>query len=205
MVTLLVAALVLGAASPAAAKKKKKKPKDAEELFNPLLGVEYSHWLVGPIVEIASADEVWAFLDLISDEEAVSFVEDFWKQRNEGTGFFEESPQQLFDKRAVEADKRFTEGSLPGRRTDRGTIYILFGEPEEVEYSTPDRIDEPTLEIWKYPEDAEAGLTDEPPKKSYRFVEVGGSTVLYNASSKLKREMEDRRKPKRLRISSPGR
>ncbi len=189
----LVAAVALQAA-PAEAKKKKKKDRDAEELFNPLLGVEYAHWLVGPIYRIASEEEISGYLDLIDDEEAKSFVEAFWKKRNEGTGFFEDSPEEIFAKRAESADSRYTEGALPGRRTDRGTIFIVYGEPEEVEYESSEKVGGPTQEVWKYSKEAEEGLDGESPKKEYRFIEVGGHTVFFNQRSAQRREFEDRRK-----------
>ena len=98
-------------AAPAAAKK----PKDPEELFNPILGVNYSHWLVGPVVEIATEDEVEAYLLLVDDEGAKAFIDAFWEKRAEGVALFTKPPRQLFDERAAEADKRFSEGASPGR------------------------------------------------------------------------------------------
>ena len=191
---LAVALAVLVLTAPAAAKKKKSP--DPEELFNPLLGIEYSHWLVGPIAEIADEAEVEEYLELVDDGEAASFIEAFWQRRNEGTGFFEETPQQLFEKRAEEADKRFTVGAFPGRRSDRGTIYILFGEPEEIDHPQPKKVGEPTLEVWKYPKDAAAGLGGEKPKTTYRFIRVGDQTFFYTAASAQRRAIEDRRHPR---------
>ena len=79
----LVVSLVF--APPVLAKKKKdKRPKDVSELFNPLLGLDYSHWLVGPIADIATLKEIERYLALASDEEAQSFIDAFWDQRAEG-------------------------------------------------------------------------------------------------------------------------
>lgn len=194
-----LAAAVALLAAPAEAKKGKKKDRDPEELFNPLLGIEYAHWLVGPIYEMASEEEIAAYLDFVDDEEAKAFIEAFWKERNAGTGFFEDSPEESFSQRAHVADGRYTEGALPGRRTDRGTTFILYGEPEEIEYESSDKVGGAPLEVWKYPEDAEAGLHGETPKKSYRFIEVGGHTVFYNQQALQRREIEDRRKLRKPR------
>ena len=190
----LLATLLLALLLVPAAEAKKKKPADPEELFNPLLGVEYSHWLVGPIVEIASEAEIEEYLGLVDDQEAAAFIEAFWQRRSAGTGFFEESPQELFTQRALEADKRYTVGAFPGRRSDRGTIYILHGEPEEIDYPKPTKVGEPTLEVWKYPKDAGPGLGGEKPKHTYRFIRVGDQTYFYSAGARQRREMEDRRK-----------
>ena len=35
---------------------------------------------------------------------------------------------------AREADKRYTEGTFVGSRTDRGTIYVLHGDPDHSEF-----------------------------------------------------------------------
>ena len=160
-----------------------KKPKDPEELFNPLLGVDYSHWLVGPVVEMASEKEVEAYLGLTSDEEARAFITGFWAERNQGTAVFKKTPEDLFRLRVEEADKRFSEGTYPGSRTARGTVLILYGEPEKISFESPQKVGYPPLEVWEYPKDAEKGLDDERPKRRYRFVEVGESTVLFTGQN----------------------
>ncbi|MEO1366965.1 MAG: GWxTD domain-containing protein, partial [Acidobacteriota bacterium] len=101
---------ILAVAFPAQAKK----PTDPDDLFNPLLGPDYSHWMVGPLVEMATEDEVEAFLLLVSDEDARTFVERFWDARNAGAEVFTKTPQQIYEARAEDADKRFTEGAYPG-------------------------------------------------------------------------------------------
>ncbi|MEM7353632.1 MAG: GWxTD domain-containing protein [Acidobacteriota bacterium] len=168
-----------------------KKPVDAENLFNPLLGVEYSHWLVGPIFQIASDKEVEEYLGLISDEDAARFIEQFWEHHNKDTELFKKSPEQLFEQRAEKADSRYSEGTLPGRLTDRGTIYVLFGEPEDIEYQSSELLDGPSIEIWQYGKEAGKGLNGEKPKKAFRFHQVGDSTVFFTNSAS---EREARRR-----------
>ncbi|MEO1083690.1 MAG: GWxTD domain-containing protein [Acidobacteriota bacterium] len=170
----LVILSVLIVALPAHAKK----PTDPDDLFNPLLGPDYSHWMVGPLVEIATEDEVDDFLLLASDEDAQAFVEGFWQRRNAGTEVFTKTPQQIYEARAAEADKRYTEGAYPGRRTDRGAILILYGEPESIEFESPRKVDDPPLEVWRYKK-REKGLDGEKPKKQYRFVDLGRTVVRY--------------------------
>lgn len=170
-----------------------KKPAELEDLFNPLLGVEYSHWLVGPIYHMASGAEVDAYLDLVSDEEAASFIEDFWRQRNVDTPVFQETPQDIFQQRSEEANKRFSENAFPGQRTDRGTIYILYGEPESVTYESPRKVGDRTMEVWTYGKDGEAGLDGVRPKKTFRFVEIDGSTVFFTGQQLKPRDRLRRR------------
>lgn len=172
--------LLLLSGGPLAAKK----PVDPDELFNPLLGVEYSHWLVGPIVQIASEKEVEEYLSLTSDEEAAAFIKAFWDRRNADTPIFQKTPRQIYDLRSEEADKRFTEAAYPGHRTDRGTILILYGEPEEIVFESPQKVGHPTLEVWKYGSDSEPGLDGEKPKKRYRFYKDGELTVFYTGQKR---------------------
>lgn len=174
---IVAAAVLLLLAATAAARDKK--PSDPEELFNPLLGIEYSHWLVGPIADVATAGEIEAYLALASDQEAARFIEQFWGRRAEGYGFFDKKPHQIFEERAAEADKRFTEGAVPGRRTDRGRTWVVYGEPEEVTFEKDRDERVPTLEVWRYPKDAKEGLGGERPKRSYRFIEVDGAKVFF--------------------------
>ncbi|MEM1205748.1 MAG: GWxTD domain-containing protein [Acidobacteriota bacterium] len=195
---LSLAVVVLWAWVGAAAVPAKKKPKSPEDLFNPMLGVEYSHWLQGPIFEIATAQEVEDFLLITSDDEAQAFVDRFWDSRDpkgSGVDFFAKKPRQIFDERSVEADKRFSEGAYPGRRTDRGSVLIVYGEPEDIEFEAPRRVGDPTLEVWKYPKDSEKGLDGEKPKKQYRFVRIGEKTVRYTGQP-LRRDPRDRLRPR---------
>ncbi len=174
---ILVLALLAGAAWA-------KKPSAAEDLFNPFLGVEYSYWLVGPIAIIASEDEIRTFLALQDDTAAKAFVENFWKTRNQGTEPFKKTPQQLFEQRAAEADRRFSERTYPGRRTDRGAIFTVYGEPEKIVFESPQTTTGYTLEVWNYPKKPEPGLDGEKPKRLYKFVEISGHTVFFRNQSK---------------------
>lgn len=202
LLVLVALTLVALTVTPADAKKKKnKKPTDPIELFNPLLGLDYSHWLVGPIVEIATVEEVETYLALTNDEEASAFVASFWAKRAEGLSFFDKKPQQIFQERSAEADKRFSEGETPGRQTDRGKVWILYGEPSEVEFKEPREVKAPTLEAWTYGENIEEGLDGEKPKTLYRFVDVDGAKVFY---TNQKRRPDHFRRLERLRSDRGG-
>ncbi len=186
----VLVALVLVAAVPAAAKKKAKEVPSAEELFNPMLGVDYSHWLVGPIVLMASEKERRDYLSLTSDAEAETFVAAFWAKRNEDSPVFQDTPQEIFAARVAEADKRFTEAVYPGSRTDRGLRFVLYGEPESITFEEPERVGDPTPELWTYAKDAPLGLDGAKPERSYRFIKDGEFTVVFNEH--IRRKMRQR-------------
>lgn len=156
----------------------KKKQRSREELTNFLLGPEMSIWLVGAIGRIASDEEIDAYLRLTSDEDAAAFIDEFWAGRRAPESVWPAAqPQGLYETRAREADRRFGEGARQGRRSDRGVIHVLYGEPEEVKYEVSSRPGQDSIEVWVYGKKAEKGLDGERPKRYYYFVKKGEYTV----------------------------
>lgn len=146
-------------------------PPSDEQLSNIRLGPEYSQWLVGPIVRMSSHDEVDGYLALREDAAAAAFIDAYWARRGAAV-------RRLFDERAEEADRRFSEGGYAGRRTDRGAIFVLHGEPKEIKFEPAEFIDEPASEVWLY-ETTELGLNGKPPMSVYRYAKLGELTVFY--------------------------
>jgi GWxTD domain-containing protein len=162
-----------------AAKKKKKKKQSAEQLTNFLLGPRYSQWLVGAIARMATEAEVESYMSLTSDDQATAFVEEFWASRGSGESVWPpvDTPQSIFETRAKEADTIYSEGPRRGRQSDRGAIFILYGEPEEVKYELSSRPNQGPIEVWIYPQSAEAGLDGKQPERFYYFTKQGDYTV----------------------------
>ena len=158
------------------------------EAINPFLGPGYSQWLVGPIARIATAEEMDAYLALRDDAAAAAYIEAFWERRDPAPARPDNPLRKSFEERAAEADRRYTESGYSGRRTDRGTIYILFGEPEKTDYEISPHPDDPPIEVWFYPSDAEPGLSGERPAQTYRFIKRRDVTTFYTP-----RSLEDRR------------
>lgn len=96
------------------------------------LSEQDTDWLHGVVPDIITEEERRAFLDLSTNEERDQFKEDFWQRRNPNP----ESPENTFKeehyRRLAYADEHFASG-IPGRKTDRGHIYILWGPPDEIE------------------------------------------------------------------------
>jgi GWxTD domain-containing protein len=157
----------------------------AEELTNPRLGPQYSQWLVGPISRLATPSELDAFAALGDDAAAQAFVERFWEARDPSADRPGNPVREAFDSRAAEADKRYSEAGYLGRRTARGTIYVLFGPPGDVDYQIPPDPRDPPIEVWEYTEDVSAGLSGERPARFYRFIKRGDVTVYYIPRSRL--------------------
>lgn len=195
--------LVVSLALPAGAAKRKKsklpKRRPVEELINPLVGPVLSTWMVGAISWMANKDEVDRYLVLTEAAAAAVFVEDFWKRRDPEPRFEANPNRELFEERLVEAEKRFREAGVAGHRSDRGTVYVLYGEPEKVEFEFAEEAGDPPVEEWFYETDSEVGLDGRQPQKRFRFSKVGGVTVFHrrSVSTNRSRTLRDLRRPPR--------
>ncbi len=176
----VAASLLLASPAAMAAKGKPRKP---DELINVLLSPGYAQWLVGPIHRIASQEEVEAYLAIPDDDQARRFIDEFWSRRPGTTGIPGLSLRQLFLDRAEEADKRFTEAAYPGRRTDRGAIHVIYGEPREVRYERPRRQREAPIEVWVYDQETTVGIDGSRPERAYHFQKRGDLTSFARPSS----------------------
>jgi len=148
--------------------------------LNPLLGPRYSRWLEGAIGRIASKSEREEYLRLDNDQAAEDFIGDFWSKPEH------ELIREIYQKRAKEADRNFTEAQVDGRRTDRGMVFILYGQPKEVEFEEFRDVDEPPVLLWRYDRRRSGiGLDGERPAKTFRFVKAGDLTRLFRKGDPL--------------------
>ena len=117
--------------SSASTTNKKESKKRAKQLVKEL-GPAYGSWLRDEVPDIITEDEHRAFRGLSTNEEREQFIEIFWNRRNPEP----ESPTNAFReehyRRLAYADEHFASG-IPGRKTDRGRIYIIWGRPDEME------------------------------------------------------------------------
>jgi len=151
------------------------------DLTNFLLGPENAQWLVGPIAHMATEAERSGYLALTDDAAAVAFVAAFWERRGPNLVFPPTGPKVTFDQRAEEADRAFSEGTHLGRRTDRGTVFILYGPPDAIGFgSSPQRGGDP-VEVWSY-SSREKGLDGEKPDRRYAFRKQGNVTSFFPVS-----------------------
>ncbi len=149
------------------------------ELINPALGPDYSAWMVGAASRLATPEEINEFLTLKDDQQAEAFVDRFWQKHNPTPGKPANPLRQEFEKRSENADRQFSEAGLLGRRSDRGTIYVLYGLPKKIDHEVSPVPNGPPLEVWIYGTDAPSGLDGKRPSPLYRFVKNGDVTVLY--------------------------
>ena len=95
------------------------------------LGKTYKKWLDEDVRWIISDQERQAFLQLSNDEERDNFIDQFWARRNP----MPDSPTNDFKeehyRRIAYANEHYSAG-VPGWRSDRGRMYIMYGPPDEI-------------------------------------------------------------------------
>src|SRR6202795_835756 len=111
-----------------AAKAKQKRDKDLYKELNP----QYRRWLDEDVVYIISSEERGAFLHLQTNEEREQFIESFWQRRNPDPDSPENTFKEEHYRRIAYANEHYASG-IPGWKTDRGRIYIMWGPPDEIE------------------------------------------------------------------------
>lgn len=151
------------------------------DLTNPFLGPDYTAWLIGPVSRLATPQEIEQFLTLRDDPQAAAFVEAFWSRRDPSPDRPGNPLRETFEARVAEADRKFSESGIRGRRTDRGAIHVLYGAPSKVDFEVPTRPGVSNIEVWIYEADKPSGLDGRRPAPLYRFVKQGDLTVLYGA------------------------
>lgn len=109
-------------------KAKKKKQKSLEQELLPV----YRQWLNGPVSYIITSEERSAFLHLETNEERENFIENFWQRRNPDPESAENTYKEEYYRRIAYTNEHYSSG-IPGWKTDRGRIYIMWGKPDEVD------------------------------------------------------------------------
>ena len=111
--------------SPKEAKKREKK-------LSRELASQGGDWLRDIVPDIITEQERRAFLELGTEEEREQFKEIFWRDRNPEPDSPINPVREEHYRRLAYADEHFASG-IPGRKTDRGHIYIIWGPPDEIE------------------------------------------------------------------------
>jgi len=120
---------------------KQKMKKTLKELDTP-----YKTWLNEDVVYIIAPEERQAFLQLETNEEREQFIEAFWLRRSTNPDLPDNDFKEEHYRRIAYANEHFASG-IPGWRTDRGRIYIIWGKPDEIEsHPTGGTYDRPMAE-----------------------------------------------------------
>ncbi len=92
----------------------------------------YKKWLDQDVLYIITPEERQVFLGLSNDDERDNFIEQFWNRRDSDPSTAENEYKIEYYRRILYSNENFSAG-LPGWKTDRGRIYIMFGPPDRIE------------------------------------------------------------------------
>lgn len=105
--------------------------------------------LFGACKYIASQSEKEQFENCDSLQAKRDFMYKFWQRRDDDISTPENNYKNDFMKRVEYAKSHFTEFQKNGALTDRGRVYITYGEPDEIE-NRPNEVDSKPYQIWYY-------------------------------------------------------
>ena len=148
----------------------KQKKKNAKALKQEL-SKTYKKWLDEDVRWIITDQERSAFLQLSNDEERDNFIEAFWQRRDPTPDTPENEFKEEHYRRIAYANEHFAAG-IPGWKTDRGRIYIMYGPPDEIDAH-------PSGGTYERPIEEGGGETSTYPFEDwrYRYIEGIGQEV----------------------------
>ncbi|MFQ5741478.1 MAG: GWxTD domain-containing protein [Acidobacteriota bacterium] len=122
---LFVATLSMGLSAPQGKKKQKQQKREATTNY-------YRRWLDQDVGYIISKQEREVFKKLATSQEKDRFIEEFWYRRDPDLKTRRNEFKEEHYRRIQYANDHFNAG-IPGWKTDRGRIYIMFGPPDRKE------------------------------------------------------------------------
>ncbi|MGA2414089.1 MAG: GWxTD domain-containing protein [Candidatus Sulfotelmatobacter sp.] len=149
-----------------------KQKKQQRKNLNVELSKTYKKWLNEDVVWIITDEERAAFKQLSNDEERDNFIEAFWQRRDPTPDTEENEYKEEHYARIAYANEHFAAG-IPGWKTDRGRIYIMYGKPDEIDAH-------PSGGTYDRPIDEGGGQTSTFPFEDwrYRYIEGIGQEVI---------------------------
>src|SRR2546421_139089 len=147
--------------APPAPQKLDKETKGKMKRTMKKLDSAYGQWLPEDVTYIISQDERNASLQLDPNEEREQFIEQFWLRRSSIRDIPENDFKEEHYRRIAYANEHFASG-IPGWKTDRGRMYIMWGPADEVE-------SHPTGGTYDRPMEEGGGSTSTYPWETWRW------------------------------------
>jgi GWxTD domain-containing protein len=113
-------------------KKASKEEKRRQKALRGEMETPYKKWLSEEVPYIITNEERAAFKKLSTDDEREAFIENFWERRNPNPGSPENEFKEEYYRRIAYANEHYASG-IPGWKTDRGRIYIMYGPADEID------------------------------------------------------------------------
>jgi len=111
---------------------KRPRKKDDKDALKEKLGGVYKKWLDEDVRWIITDEELSAFKKLANNAERDVFIEGFWQRRDPTPDTAENEYKEEHYRRIAYANEHYAAG-MPGWRTDRGRIYVMYGPPTSID------------------------------------------------------------------------
>jgi len=149
-----------------------KQRRENEKNFKREVSDTYKKWLDEDVRWIITDEERSAFKQLSNDEERDQFIEAFWQRRDPTPDTVENEFKEEHYRRIAYANEHYAAG-IPGWKTDRGRIYIMYGQPDEID-------SHPSGGTYDRPTEEGGGTTSTYPFEDwrYRYLEGIGQEVI---------------------------
>jgi GWxTD domain-containing protein len=149
-----------------------KERKANEKRFKQEVSGSYKKWLDEDVRWIITDEERSAFKQLSNDEERDQFIEAFWQRRDPTPDTIENEFKEEHYRRIAYANEHFPAG-IPGWKTDRGRMYIMYGPADEIE-------SHPSGGTYDRPMEEGGGTTSTYPFEQwrYRYIEGVGQEII---------------------------
>lgn len=132
----------------------------------------YKKWITEEVPYIITDEEKKTFKNLSTDDEREQFIESFWERRNPNPGSPENEFKEEYYRRIAYANEHYASG-IPGWKTDRGRIYIMYGPADEIDAH-------PSGGTYERPQEEGGGETSTFPFETwrYRYIDGIGNNVI---------------------------
>src|SRR5579864_2050407 len=149
-----------------------KQRKKQEDKLRKELETPYKKWMSEDVAYIITDEERAAFKRLSNDEERDQFIEQFWLRRDPTPDTVENEYKEEHYRRIAYANDHYASG-IPGWKTDRGRIYIMYGPADEIE-------SHPSGGTYERPAEEGGGETSTFPFEQwrYRYIEGIGTNII---------------------------
>lgn len=139
---------------------------------------------------IATSNEIDQWGKLKELDSKRTFMFNFWKMRDDIPYTSQNESKKLYYERVKYANDRFSNIQKKGWKTDRGRVYIMYGEPSEID-RYPNQVDTKPYEVWYY-HGIEGGV-------EFVFADITGFSEYVLLHSTMRGELRDDGWQRRIR------
>ncbi len=147
-----------------------------------ILSLEECDHLFAKSKYLAGKKEIDQFAKVSSVEGKREYLYKFWKAKDEVPETPENETFTKYFYRVDQANQKFSAMKKEGWKTDRGRVYLIYGEPSEIE-RYPNQLDSKPYEVWQY-HNLEGGVI-------FVFADLTGFSDYQLINSTMRGELRD--------------